>query len=96
MSLFQCFIVLALVGAAVAFPTADKPAPDYKPAPVPAYKPAPYAPPPKPHYAPAPYKEEKHDPQPYAFEYGVSDQYTGANYKATESQDDAGTVLGKF
>jgi hypothetical protein len=47
-------------------------------------------------YAPVPYKEEeKLPPQPYQFEYGVSDQYTGANYKAVEQQDPSGTVLGK-
>ncbi|CAB4061765.1 unnamed protein product [Lepeophtheirus salmonis] len=35
-------------------------------------------------------------PQPYSFQYGVSDQYTGTNYKAVETQDDKGTVLGSY
>ena len=59
----------------------------------PAYgPPAPvYAPAPK--YAPAP--EAKLPPQPYQFEYGVADQYTGTNFQAVENQDAEGTVIGK-
>ena len=34
--------------------------------------------------------------QPYQFQYGISDQYTGANYKAIEQQDGAGTVIGSY
>jgi hypothetical protein len=34
-------------------------------------------------------------PQPYQYEYGVSDQYSGSNYQAVESQDPQGTVVGK-
>ena len=85
---------MALVGTAVAFPMPDGP-PAYGPPP-PAYKPAPkYAP------APAPYAPPKHDakeqpPQPYAFENGVVDQYSGTNFQAVENQDEKGTVIGKF
>ena len=66
--------------------------------PPPPYKPAPYAPPP-PKYAPAPYKpapEKKFPPQPYQFEYGVADSYSGSKFQAAETQDGEGTVLGKF
>ena len=77
---FQCFVLLALVGAAVAIPVPDDaPVRAYgPPAPVPAYgKPV-----------------EDLPPQPYQYEYGVSDQYSGSNYQAVESQDPQGTVLG--
>ena len=77
---FQCFVLLALVGAAVAIPVPDDaPVRAYgPPVPVPAYgKPV-----------------EDLPPQPYQYEYGVSDQYSGSNYQAVESQDPQGTVLG--
>ena len=45
---------------------------------------------------PAPYKEEKLAPQPFAYEYGVNDDYSKANFKKTESQDANGNVLGSF
>jgi hypothetical protein len=64
--------------------------PAYGP-PVYAPAPAPYAPAPK--YKPAP--EPKLPPQPYQFEYGVADQYTGTNFQAVENQDAEGTVVGK-
>ncbi len=61
------------------------------------YAPKPYAPAPKPYAPPKPsYKEPEYVPQPYQFEYGVADQYTGTNYKAAETQDDKGTVLGQY
>merc|ERR1712226_341264 len=47
-------------------------------------------------YAPAPYKEEKLPPQPFAYEYGVNDDYSKANFKKTESQDAYGNVAGSF
>ena len=82
---------LALVGTAVAFPMPDGP-PAYGP---PAYKPAPkYAPAPAP-YAPPKHAAKEHPPQPYAFEYGVADQYSGTNFQAVENQDEKGTVIGK-
>ena len=46
--------------------------------------PAPYHAP-APAYAPAPYKEEA--PKPYAFQYGVADDYSGANFNAQETAD---------
>merc|ERR1712029_158037 len=45
---------------------------------------------------PAPYKEEKLPPQPFAYEYGVADDYSKANFKKTESQDGNGVVTGSF
>merc|ERR1719476_615747 len=52
--------------------------------------------PPPPAYHPAPYKEEKVAPQPYAYEYGVADDYSKANFKKTETQDAYGNVAGSF
>merc|ERR1719215_1641212 len=46
--------------------------------------------------APAPYKPEKLPPQPFAYEYGVADDYSKANFKKTESQDAEGKVIGSF
>ena len=63
----------ALVAVSVALPAA--PAPYHAPAP--AYAPAP-------HHAPA-YKDEA--PKPYAFQYGVADDYSGANFNAQETAD---------
>ena len=51
---------------------------------------------PKAKYSPAPYKEKDLPPQPYQFEYGVADQYTGAHFQASETQDAGGNVLGMF
>merc|ERR1712106_292487 len=61
----------------------------------PAYgAPAPYHP--APAYKPAPYKEEKLLPQPFAYEYGVADDYSKANFKKSETQDAEGKVAGSF
>ena len=84
----QAIIFSALVAATLALPTPDGP-PAYGPPP-PAYKPAPY----KPH--PAPYKEEKLPPQPFAYEYGVKDDYSGASYQKSETQDQYGVVGGSY
>ena len=46
--------------------------------------------------APAPYAPEKLPPQPYAYEYGVADDYSKANFKKTETQDANGIVAGSF
>merc|ERR1712038_1261061 len=46
--------------------------------------------------APAPYVEEKLPPQPYAYEYGVADDYNKANFKKSETQDGNGVVSGSF
>ena len=90
--------MIALVGATAALPLADKPqgAPVYGPGPRPARAaPAPYAPPPPAYSKPSPYKEKELPPQPYQFEYGVNDQYSGAAFQAAESQSDKGEVYGK-
>ena len=48
-------------------------------------------------YAPAPVvKVVKEIPQPYAYEYGVADDYSKANFRKTETQDAAGNVGGSF
>merc|ERR1712008_598655 len=49
-------------------------------------------------YAPAPaYKPvEKLAPQPYAYEYGVADDYSKNNFKKAETQDAYGNVAGSF
>ncbi len=63
----------ALVAVAVAIPAAP-----------PAYgAPAPYHAP-APHHAPAHYDES---PKPYAFQYGVADSYSGAQFNAAETAD---------
>merc|ERR1739848_457438 len=45
--------------------------------------------PPAPYHAPAYGKAPAYDetPKPYAFEYGVADDYSGANFKAAETAD---------
>merc|ERR1711913_216884 len=56
----------------------------------PAYgAPAPY------HPAPA-YKEEKLPPRPFAYEYGVADDYSKNSFRKTETQDAEGKVVGSF
>ena len=66
----------ALVAVAVAFPAGP---PAYGPPP-PAYAPAPYHP--APHGKPI-----DEAPKPYAFQYGVSDDYSGAKFNAQETAD---------
>lgn len=87
--LFQCLVFLAIVGIATAYP-----APDHGPHDASPYIEPKYAP--KPKYSPAPYAEKDLPPQPYQFEYGVADQYTGAHFQASEAQDAGGNVLGMF
>ncbi len=59
--------------------------------------PRPYAPPaPKPYRPPAPYKEEKLPPQPFAYQYGVRDEYTGADFDKKEDQDAYGNLNGEY
>merc|ERR1712156_473966 len=80
-------LVLACVGCALAA------GPPYHPAP---YAPAPYHPAPKP-YHPAPYHPvEKIPPKPFAYEYGVKDEYSGANFGQNEVQDEYGVVSGEY
>merc|ERR1712128_67120 len=42
------------------------------------------------------YVEPEAPPQPYAYQYGVSDDYSNSNFKKEESQDAAGNVAGSF
>ena len=51
---------------------------------LPAGPPAPYHAP-APAYAPAPHYDES--PKPYAFQYGVADDYSGAKFNAQETAD---------
>merc|ERR1712106_629540 len=51
-----------------------------------------YGPPPAYHPAPV----EKLPPQPYAYEYGVADDYSKVNFKKSETQDAEGKVAGSF
>merc|ERR1719278_1869161 len=86
----QAFITVAALLPAVlgqaGYAPYHSPAPVYH-APAPAY----HAPAPA-YHAPAPvYPDE---PQPYSFEYGVHDDYTGANFNAGETADGAGNVEG--
>ena len=75
------FVAFAAVMAYVA---ADAPPP-------PAYKPAP----PPPAYKPAPaYKEPVHyEPKPYAYQYAVKDDYSGANFGAQETADGKKNII---
>lgn len=57
--------------------------------------PAPYHPAPAP-YRPAPYKEEKLPPQPFQYQYGVKDDYSGANFEKAETQDSYGNLEGSY
>jgi len=56
--------------------------------------------PPPPYHAPAPYAKphpvEKLPPQPFAYEYGVKDGYSGADFAKNENQDASGNVAGSY
>merc|ERR1712243_483101 len=45
---------------------------------------------------PAKYVEKAEPPQPYAYEYGVADDYSKSNFNKTETQDAGGNVAGSF
>ncbi|QQP56441.1 Cuticle protein 19, partial [Caligus rogercresseyi] len=49
-------------------------------------------------YKPAPsYKPEpKLPPQPFAYQYGVKDDYTGAAFNKNEEQDSYGNLQGSY
>ena len=50
---------------------------------------------PAPHYAPAPKYHEpvyKEEPKPYAYQYAVKDDYSGANFNAQETADGKAVV----
>merc|ERR1719396_166211 len=85
---------LLAAAALVAVVAADGPPPP--PAPPPPPPPPPYGAPPAYHPAPAYKPVEKLPPQPYAYEYGVADDYSKANFKKTETQDAEGKVAGSF
>merc|ERR1711935_404407 len=42
------------------------------------------------------YVEPEAPPQPYAYQYGVADDYSNSNYKKSETQDANGNVVGSF
>merc|ERR1712012_191784 len=88
-NMVKAIIFSAIVAAAVAIPVPDGPPAPYAPPP-PAYKPAPYKP------APHGYKPEKLPPQPFAYQYGVKDDYSGASFDKSETQDDYGNVAGEY
>merc|ERR1712083_719515 len=80
-------------------------APAYAPAPAPyhaAPAPAPYHPAPAPYkpapapYKPAPYVEPEGKDEPYAYQYGVADDYSKANFNAAETADGSGVVTGSY
>ena len=76
-TVFQVFIVAAVLAVAAA----KSPAP-YHPAPAP-YHPAPT-------YKPAPYHpntQYKEEARPFAFDYAVNDHYTGTNFARNEQSD---------
>jgi len=50
------------------------------------------APPP----VPVHYGEVKIPPRPFAYAYGVSDNYSGANFDKKETQDEHGVVQGEY
>ena len=75
--MFRLTLVFGLVACAAGIP-AGPPAPYHAPAPAPYHAPAPA------YGKPAGYDET---PKPYAFEYGVADDYSGANFKAAETAD---------
>merc|ERR1712180_81057 len=73
-----------------------KPTDMYKLVIAPALLAAAYAAGPPAYGPPAPYKEEKLPPQPFAYEYGVNDDYSKANFKKSETQNADGVVQGSF
>merc|ERR1712158_261762 len=85
--LFIMYSKIAVAATLVASAFGAHPAP-YHPAPAPYHAPAPapyHAPAYKaPHHAPATYDES---PKPFAFEYGVADDYSGAKFNAAETTD---------
>merc|ERR1719378_425653 len=74
-------------------PAPYRPAPVVHHAPVVKVAPAPYHPKPAP-YHPSPY--DKEEPAPYAFEYGVADDYSKAAFNAAETADANGAVTGSY
>ena len=69
------------------------PSPTRPPAPYRA--PAPYSPP-RTYAKPSGYKEPEYPPQPYQYNYGVRDEYTGADFDKAEEQDAYGNLQGEY
>jgi len=76
-------VVLALVAAVSARPDGPPP-PPYHPGPPAYHKPGPYKP------------VEKLPPKPFAYQYGVKDDYSGAAFQKNENQDDYGNLQGSY
>jgi hypothetical protein len=80
-------IKIAVFSALLAVALADGPPPPYRP------------PPPPPAYGPKPVygkPEAKLPPQPFQYQYGVKDDYSGAAFEKAESQDVNGNVEGSY
>ena len=75
------FIFQCVILAALVAAAMAAPRPDAPPA---------YGPP-APYHAPA-----KLPPQPFAYQYGVADDYSGANYEKAENQDASGNLQGSY
>ncbi|XP_040566487.1 cuticle protein 7-like [Lepeophtheirus salmonis] len=69
--MFRSILVVAVALFASALADNLPPPPPYKTVSAPAYKPIVY----------------DESPKPYAFQYGVNDEYSGANFKASETAD---------
>ena len=73
--------------------------PEYKPAPyhapAPHHAPAYHAPAPA-YHAPAHGPAYKEEPAPYAYTYGVADDYSKAAFSAEETADPSGNVAGSY
>merc|ERR1719464_946109 len=76
----KCVILAALVAAAMAAP------------PPPAPPPPPQPTDPLLLITPLP----NSPPQPFAYQYGVADDYSGANYEKAENQDASGNLQGSY
>ena len=78
--MFAIVLLLSLAASTLAADPYAAPPPAYKP--TPAYVPAPA-------YKPAYGKQPVYDdhPSPYTFEYGVHDEYSGANFASAENSD---------
>ena len=94
--------LLACLAAASALPVKVDPLSQYGPGPsaVP-YGPRPYGPlPPQDSYQAKPLyveeEEEKFEPQPYKYEYGVQDDYSKAAFAKSETQNEVGAVTGSY
>merc|ERR1712088_993975 len=81
--MIKALVGLALVAAVAGIPAGPPPPPYHAPAP--AYKPAPHG-----------HPEAKLPPQPFAYEYGVKDGYSGADFAKNENQDASGNVAGSY